>query len=72
MTQVSLTQQKLRQYVSSLFGSFLTAEFILFFNSSEADWTDDGRDVVNFILHFLPPVATTYHNTPYPSPPNLG
>ena len=24
----------------------------------KADWTDGGRDIANFLLHFLPPIAT--------------
>ena len=53
--RVSSMQQKLRQYVSS---------FVLWihsptkFNSFEADWTDGGRDIINFLLHFLPPATT--------------
>ena len=42
-------------------------EFVCWFFSHElfdlssykADWTDGGRDVANFLLHFLPSVATT-------------
>ena len=54
--QGSLTQQKLRQYVSS----FALTNLIFFLISwYEVDWTDDGRDIANFLLYFLPSATTT-------------
>ena len=34
-----------------------------FVDSKKADWIDGGRDVANFLLHFLPSVTTA---TPLP------
>ena len=31
---------------------------LFYFIFYEADWTDGGRDVANFLLHFLPPATT--------------
>jgi len=50
VTRVSSTPQKPRLYVSSFYG-FLSR----IVNFYEADWIDGGRDVANFLLHFLPP-----------------
>ena len=55
--QGSLTQQKLRQYVSSFSDSSLTN--LIYLIPYEADWTDGGRDVANFLLYFLPSATTT-------------
>ena len=55
--QGSLTQQKLRQYVSSFSGS--SHKLLVYLNPCEADWTDGGRDVANFLLYFLPSATTT-------------
>ena len=54
--QGSSTQQKLRQYVSSFSGSSLTNFSLITY---EADWTDGGRDVANFLLYFLPSTTTS-------------
>ena len=56
--QGSSTQQKLRQYVSSFFVDPLSYEFVDYLIPYEADWTDGGRDVANFLLYFLPSVTT--------------
>jgi hypothetical protein len=54
--QGSLTQRKFRQYVSSFSGPSFT-NFLI--SSHKVDWTDDGRDVANFLLYFLPSASTT-------------
>ena len=58
VTHLSLTQQKLRQYVSFQCPLPEIIFFLVDLSPLEADWIDGGRDVASFLLHFLPPVTT--------------